>query len=303
MTARPEDTLTGPDRYAWMEYERHLMVLNRSPRTIQGYGEAALKLAAHIAPTPLLEATRAQVEQFLIHVRQVNSVGSQANRFRSLRALYSWLEDEEIITRSPMRRIGRPQGAQKVPRVLESAEKAALRASCQPKEKTWAGYRDAAVLELWLGPGSPRLAEMAGITLDDVKITGKATILIRGKGNKERLIPPSDAACGLLLRYLRHRAAHKLAASGLLWLGERPGFGARGLAQMLAHRSAAAGIGHVHPHQLRHTAWHDWRLNGGDIDDGMLLWGWSQVEMALMYGRSAAVARALEAGRQLGRAS
>ena len=302
MTAQPQDTLTGPARFAWLEYERHLMVLNRSPRTIQSYGEAACQLAAHIAPAGLLEATRAQVESYLIWCRETHSVGTQANRWRSLKALYGWWEDEEIIARSPLRRIGKPAGTQKVPAVLGAAELAALR-KVIAADKSLAGYRDAAVLELWCSPGSPRLAEMAGLTLDDVRLDRNATVLVHGKGRKDRLIPPTDAAVAALLRYLRHRAAHRNAAAGALWLGERAGFGSRGLAEMLSRRARAAGIGHVHPHQLRHTAWHNWRMAGGDIDDGMLLWGWSQVEMALAYGRSAAVARALEAGRSVSRAA
>jgi site-specific recombinase XerD len=302
MTARPEDTLTGPDKFAWLEYERALMVRNRSPRTIQNYGEAALQLAAFIAPAPLTQATRAQIESYLIWCREQHSVGTQMNRFRSLKALYRWWEDEEIVTRSPMRRIEAPAGAQKVPQVLSEADVAALRRACQGKR--WQDLRDAAVIELWLSPGSPRLAEMAGLALDEVHLGREATVLLHGKGGRDRLVPPTDAAVAAMLRWLRCRAGRDgAAASGAVWLGERKGFGARGLAQMLDARAAKAGIGHVHPHQLRHTAWHNWRLAGGDIDTGMLLWGWSQVEMALIYGRSAAVARALQAGRALPRAS
>jgi site-specific recombinase XerD len=303
MTAQPEDILTGPDKWAWMEYERNLMVRNRSARTIQSYGEAALQLAAFIAPTPLTGASRAQVENYLLHVREAHSVGSQMNRFRSLRAMYAWWADEDIIPKSPVKRIGAPSGDQKVPQVLTDLEVAALRRAVRAG-KSFAGYRDAAILELWLSPGSPRLTEMAGLTIHDVNVSKSATVLVHGKGSKDRLIPPSDAACAAILRYLRHRAAHKLAArTDAMWLGERPGFGARGLGQMLDKRAGQAGTGHVHPHQLRHTAWHNWRMAGGDIDDGMILWGWSQVDMALMYGRSAAIARALQAGRQMGRAS
>lgn len=303
MSPRPEHYLKGQDQFAWLEYERHLMVRNRSPRTIQSYGEAAVQLAQHIAPVPLLEADRARIEEYLITCREAHSTGTQACRWRSLRAFYAWLADEEIIDRSPMRRIERPAGWQKIPAVLSGPEIAALRRECEGK--TFTSRRDAAALELWLSPGSPRLAEIAGLTTGDVALGREATVLLHGKGSKDRLIPPTDTAVAALLRYLRARASHKLASAGTdaLWLGERRGFGARGLAQMLSMRARAAGLGHVHPHQLRHTAWHNWRTAGGDIDHGMILWGWSQVEMALMYGRSAAVARALQAGRELGRAS
>jgi site-specific recombinase XerD len=301
MSPRPEDYLSGPDKWAWLEYERHLMVANRSARTIQNYGEAAVQLARFIAPTALTEATRADVERYLLDCRARCSVGTQANRWRSLRAMYAWWADEDIVAKSPVKRIAAPKGPVKVPQVLGDGQLAALRAVLRA-DKSFAGVRDLAALELWLSPGSPRLSEMAGLTTADVHLGREATILLHGKGARDRLITPSDAACGALLRYLRHRAAHKAAAAqDAFWLGERGVLGIRGLAQMLDKRAAAAGLAHIHPHQLRHTAWHSWRLAGGDIDTGMILFGWSQVEMALRYGRSAAVARALEAGRAIGR--
>jgi site-specific recombinase XerD len=68
--------------------------------------------------------------------------------------------------------------------------------------------------------------------------------------------------------YLRSRKAYPLAREGgrhssALWLGASGiPLTASGLFQMLARRAKQAGIGHIHPHQLRHTSAHNWLLSG-----------------------------------------
>ncbi|MEU1395919.1 tyrosine-type recombinase/integrase [Micromonospora zamorensis] len=74
---------------------------------------------------------------------------------------------------------------------------------------------------------------------------------------------------------------------------------ASGLYQMLERRAKQAGIGHIHPHQLRHTSAHNWRVAGGSESDAMVLFGWVSPEMPRRYGRSAEVERAQMAARRI----
>lgn len=302
----PNRVLSGTDQLAWIDYRNYHKGAGHSPRTIQGYGEAIAQLALHLAreETPVLAATRAQVTDYLIWVRETHSGATELNRFRSLRAWYAWLAAEDYVDKSPMLRVAKPKAEETMPRVLSDAELSALLAACQaPKAASpgtrFAAARDKAVISIWCEAGSPRLAEMAGITTDDVDIE-RGNVLVHGKGGKPRLVPLSPETVRDVIRYLRLRAAHKHAVSKRMWLGKFEGFGMRGLAQSLAERAELAGLGHLHPHELRHTAFSRFKEAGGQVDDAMYLFGWSTLDMVLVYGRAAAKARSVEAGRSAG---
>jgi site-specific recombinase XerD len=293
------------DQLAWTEYELNMRVANRSERTMQSYQEALVQLAAFLGG-PFTSATKADVSRFLVHIREEHSAGTQLVRHRSLRAAFGWLAAEEIVTRNPMLGVPAPKCQAKAPHVLTDDELDLIRTSCKPLTRggsaKFADIRDAAMIEVLLSPGTPRLAELAALTLDDIDLSpSRPVVLIRhGKGDKRRLIPVTRRAAAALLKYLRARAAHKHAdATRALWLGERDGFAVRGISQMLEARGRSVGLAGIHPHQFRHTTWHQWRAAGGDIDAGMIIWGWSRIEMALAYGRSASEERALDLARQI----
>jgi integrase len=87
-------------------------------------------------------------------------------------------------------------------------------------------------------------------------------------------------------RYLRTRASHAHADGVWPWLGTKGRMTNSGISQMLRRRATQAGIGHVHPHQFRHTFAHCWLAEGGTEGDLMRIAGWSSPEMLSRYGAS-----------------
>jgi site-specific recombinase XerD len=242
----------------WRSYARALTARNRSELTIASYHRAVTELD-HFLDADLSTATRADIETYLAKRLTEIAATTVAIRFRSLRAFFRWCEGEGIVKKSPMLGLQEPKAPDDPPPVLDDEQLRALLKACSGK--TFVQRRDEAIIRLFCEPGSPRLAEMAGLTVESLDMG-------------------------------------RQAASTALWLGVKGPLGDSGVAQMLARRSAQASVGHVHPHQLRHSAAHAWMDNGGSEGDAMALFGWSSSEMPRRYGRSARVSRAQRAARR-----
>lgn len=278
-------------------YERELKARNRSARTIQSYAESITQLAAFHGDADVTTLGPADIQAYLLATLEQHSSATAALRFRSLRAFYNWCEREEIVDRSPMARMTAPSVRDEPVPVLDDDALRALLRTCEGRE--FVDRRDMAMIRLFCEPGSPRVSEMCGMTLEDVDLR-RDMVRLHGKGNKVRVIPFGVKTGQALDRYLRVRTKHRLAALSALWLGEREKpITASGVAQMLRRRAVEAGIGHVHPHQLRHTAAHVWADQGGSEGDAMALFGWTSPEMPRRYGRSAQVERAQRAARKM----
>lgn len=182
--------------------------------------------------------------------------------------------------------------------MLTDAEVAALLAAC--KGTGFVEARDTAVIRLLLDTGIRR-AELLGLTLDDVD-RGARTITVMGKGRRGRTVRYGVKTGEALGRYLRRRAEHRYAdTTTALWLSStRPGpWGKDGVRSMLERRAAQAGLGHIHPHQFRHTFASDYLASGGLEGDLMRTAGWSSRQMLSRYGAAVADERARDARDRL----
>ena len=214
-------------------------------------------------------------------------------RFRSLRRFYNWAVTEELIGRSPMHGMALPAMESKEIPIPALDDLRALLKACDGKDHD--ARRDTAIIRLFCEPGAPRLAEMAAIETGQLDMV-RDQVAVLGKGAKWRTIPFGNVTGKALTRYLRVRSAHPLARLPRLWLGARgQALTGNGIAQMLERRCAEAGIGKIHPHQLRHFAADLWFANDGDMQDGMRLFGWESLEMPLRYARANSVKRAIAA--------
>lgn len=283
----------------WNAFERHLCSKHRSPETISNYRGAVELLVGMFPGEDLADLGQADIEEFIVDLLRRRSVGTAANRYRAVRAFYSWMVDEEITPTHPMKRMQQPSGDDKPPAVLADDDLRALFKACS--SRSFDDRRDAAIMWLLCEPGTPRVSELVGILVDDVDLRpGREMVKLEGKGRKVRFIPFGAKTGQALDRYLRVRRQHKLAASPYLWLGNRGKPLTRwGVAQMLDRRGVQAGIGHIYPHQFRHTSAHVWFDQGGSESDAMELFGWSSPEMPRVYARSTRTERAQRAARRL----
>jgi integrase/recombinase XerD len=198
---------------------------------------------------------------FLAHLREGDddhpplSASSVARAVAAVRGLHRFALDEglvdvdvsrEVRTAAPPRRLPKAIPVDDVERLLEAAGYAG----------TALALRDRALLELLYGTGA-RISEAVGLSIDDLDLTDN-TVLLTGKGDKQRRVPVGSYAAAALSAYLV-RARPVLAASGAgsprLFLNARGGPLSRQSAWVVLRTAAErAGLaGGISPHTLRHS--------------------------------------------------
>ena len=263
-------------------FERHLRAENRSEHTIASYLDSLCQAEAFLAGRgrTLVDARREDLEAFLGELLQRRAPETVATRYRRLRVLYRWLEEEDEITANPMAKMKPPIiPEQPVPVVAEDGLRRLL-TTCAGK--SFEDRRDTALILLLVDVG-PRRAELMGLTIADVDFD-LDVLLVLGEGRRERALPFGRKSAVVLDRYLRVRARHKDAGLPWLWLGRKGRLTEWGLVMMLRRRGQQAGLPGLYPHQLRHTFAHEWLALGGNETDLMRLAGWKSRAMLQRYG-------------------
>ena len=184
------------------------------------------------------------------------SARTVARKLAALRSFFKFLVRRKLCTFNPALNVASPKLPRKLPVFMD--EQSVEKMMDLPDRTTFEGVRDRALLELLYSTGI-RLAEVIGLTLDDVDVRND-TIKVLGKGRKHRIVPFGRKAKESLVEYLRQRRA-----TGTPQAGQRDGrvvfLSARGLRMYPkgVYRIINKYIGMVSelekrsPHVLRHT--------------------------------------------------
>ena len=185
---------------------------------------------------------------------------TKAANWWPIRALYRYLSDEEGL---PDISASITMHAEPVPDKithLDSADVQLLLKACRDA-------REKAVISVFLDAGV-RISEGHALRVTDVLVDDLRSrrLIVTGKGGKVRTVVIGTETAMALRRYLRDRAKSPHTGSGALWLGKRGPLTICGLDQLIRAIGRRAGLD-IHPHLLRHTWAHHYRLNGGQTDN------------------------------------
>ena len=183
------------DYLIWLQIERGL-----SPNTIDAYRRDLVGFRTFVDETlNLTDIGEMQIREWLAHRAQSGiSARTQARGLISLRRFYRYLIDEEELSADPTLRIDIPKTGRPLPKTMSVDDVEKLLSG--PDVQTARGLRDRTMLEVLYATGL-RATELVKLKLGEVHLE-EGFVRVRGKGDKERLVPLGDTARDWLETYL-----------------------------------------------------------------------------------------------------
>lgn len=208
---------------------------------------------------------------------------SNARLLSSLRSFYRWALAEGRLQYDPLAEVRLPRVSPNLPGTLDEEEVERLLAA--PDVDTALGLRDRAMLEVLYGCGL-RVSELVGLQVDAVNLR-QGVVRVRGKGDKDRLVPLGEEAVHWLTRYLR--SARGALMADITRPALFPGRGDKSMTRQtfwyrIKVHAGTAGIARpLSPHTLRHAFATHLLNHGANLRVVQLLLGHSDLSTTQIY--------------------
>ena len=245
-----------------------------SPKTLQYYEDTLARVLATI-DKPIAAIESDDLRQYLNDYETTRHTSKVTidNIRRIMSSFFSWLEDEDYIVKSPVRRIHRVKTAQVAKETLTDEELETLRDACKNK-------RDLALVDLLASTGM-RIGELVRLDVADVNMQERECI-VTGKGNKQRPVYFDARAKLHLTEYLETRADSDPALFvSLDSSASRVTVG--GMELRLRNLGKKAGVSRVHPHKFRRTLATHAIDKGMPIEQVQKLLGHAKIDTTMHY--------------------
>ncbi len=279
--------LPGAMREAVDAFARHLASeRGRSAHTVRAYVADIVSLLDHASRMGCSgpgELDLSVLRSWLARLRTSGAARtSLARRAAAARTFTAWAHRDGLLDKDVGARLASPKARRDLPTVLRDDQAETLVTA--PDGDDPVPLRDRLVLELLYATGI-RVSELCGLDVDDVD-RSRRIVRVLGKGAKERSVPyglPAEAAIDAWLRQGRPALATPTSGPALL-------LGAKGrrlqptIARTIVARYAdAAGLPHISPHGLRHSAATHLLEGGADLRSVQELLGHASLSSTQIY--------------------
>lgn len=225
-----------------------------SPKTLNYYNATIMKMLSTVQKS-IVSITTDDLRSYLSEYQIIRSSGkiTMDNIRRILSSFFSWLEDEEYIIKSPVRRIHRVKSGRIIKETFTDEELENMRDACD-------NLRDLAIIDMLTSTGM-RVGELVKLNIDDVNLRERECVVL-GKGDSERKVYFDARAKIHLQEYLKSRSDDNLSLFVSLNKPHRE-LKISGVESRLKCLGNRANIKNVYPHKFRRT------LATHAIDKGM----------------------------------
>ena len=245
-----------------------------SDRTLQYYRTTVEHMLRHIA-TPIRKMTTDEIRAYLVEYQQ-NSHCSKVtvdNIRRNISSFFSWLEEEDYILKSPMRRIHKIKTKTVVKDVISDENMERMRDACTE-------MRDLAIIDLLFSTGI-RVGELVKLDISDVDLEQRECIVF-GKGDKERRVYFDAKAKIHLKEYINNRKDDNPALFVTL-NAPHDRLKISGVEIRLRRLGKQLSIDRIHPHKFRRTMATRAIDKGMPIEQVQKILGHSQIDTTMQY--------------------
>ena len=215
-----------------------------SNRTLNYYKDNINKMFDAVK-LPVNEITTEMLRNYLADYKNNSNAGMVTidNMRRTLSSFFAWLENEDYIVKSPVRRIHKVKTTRRVKETLTDENLEKLRDTCS-------NVRDLAILELLISTGM-RVGEITRLNISDMNFQERSCIVL-GKGNSEREVYFSAKSKMYIEKYLKTRIDNNEALFVSI-IKPYNRLGISGIEIAIRNLGKQANINKVHPHKFRRT--------------------------------------------------
>ncbi len=245
-----------------------------SDRTIQYYRVTIEKLLSQYVD-PIRKITTDEIRSYLSDYQHINDCSKVTvdNVRRNLSSFFSWLEEENYILKSPMKRIHKIKTNQQVKEIITDEDIEKLRDNC-------ACNRDLAMIDLLYSTGI-RVGELVNLNIGDVDFEARECVVF-GKGGKERKVYFDAKAKLHLLKYLDGRND----TNDALFVSLDAPYNRlkiSGVEIRMRSLGRSVNLSRIHPHKFRRTMATRAIDKGMPIEQVQKILGHSQIDTTMQY--------------------
>ena len=245
-----------------------------SERTINYYKVTILHLFSTISTTVRKVSTE-EIREYLAEYQKRNNCTNVTvdNVRRNISSFFSWLEEEDYILKSPMKRIHKIRTKTVVKNIISDEGIEKLRDNCQD-------VRDLAIIDLLYSTGI-RVGELVNLNIDDIDLNGRECV-VYGKGDKERRVYFDAKAKVHLKNYIDSRIDDNEALFVTLD-SPHERLKISGVEIRLRQLGRRLNLDRIHPHKFRRTMATRAIDKGMPIEQVQRILGHSQIDTTMQY--------------------